>query len=568
MTKAERYCEDVIGDKTVTGELMKLAVERHLNDLDASKRGDIPFVYSPARAKHCIDFLERMRHVEGVLANRRERFTLSDIQSFMTSVQFGWQRRHPDTGTWVRRFTKSYTDVARKFGKSAWKAATANYLTYGDGEMGAQVYSFATKLKQAQVVHGVSKKMTNRFIKENGVLRPQLTVLGNNISFLPLESTYEPLPANSDKQDGLNPHGAIGDEIHEFDDAEQINVIETGMGSRLQPMLDLITTAGFNIYGPCYKIRGDQIKVLKGINKDDHTCAFINTIDDGDDWHDRSVWPKSNPHIGITPYWSYMDIQYQKAINEGGRTEVNFITKNLNVWTTSGDTWVSDRDWMASTSGEYDLEILRGRPCYLGLDLSATKDLTVVVAIFPPTDGDPKFRILCEFYCPEDTIPERSKSDRVFYDVWAEEGYIKATPGRTVDYSYIIATLKEWKQKYNIKRLDYDPTFAYQLIDEIEALGIKCHIYGQNTKDMNPPINELERLILNKEIDHGAHPILRWNVSNVMLFTDSNGKVKFDKRKVVDKIDGCVAAAMALGGYLSTAPRRRSKYNYESMFPI
>ena len=567
MTKAERYCDGVISGKIVTGELMRLAVERHLNDLDASKRGDIPYIYSAKHAQHTIDFLERMKHVEGELASKNQYFILSDIQSFMTSVQFGWLQRHKDTGDLVRRFTKSYTDVARKFGKSAYMAGLGNYLTYGDGEMGAKVFSFATKLKQAKLVHDVSKSMTNRFINEHMILRNKLQVFGNSITYKPLEASYEPLPANSDKQDGFNPSGAIGDEVHEFDTPDQINVIETGMGSRLQPMMLLITTAGFNIFGPGYKIRSDQIKVLKGINKDDHSCSFINTLDPGDDWNDRSVWPKSNPHIGITPYWNYLEQQWQKAVNEGGRTEVNFITKNMNVWMTSGDTWIKDADWMASTQGKYDLEILRGRACYLGLDLSANKDLTCLVAIFPPTDNDPKYRVLCEFFCPEDTIPEHSKSDRVSYDVWAADKYIIATPGKTVKYEYIIKTLNSWKKMYNIKRLDYDPTFAYQIIDEIERLGIKTHIYGQNTRDMNAPIQEIEKLIIDKDLDHGGHPILRWNVSNVMLYTDSNGKVKFDKRKVIDKIDGCVAMAMAMGGYLSTAPRRRSKYTYESMFP-
>lgn len=564
MKKYYQYCEDVISGKIVTGSLMRLSVERHLNDLDKSSRREIPYRFSEAHADHVIDFMEKMKHTKGILANQY--FLLSPIQQFMTAVMFGWLMEHEDTGRWVRRFTKSYVEVARKWGKTAWMAAGGNYLLYGDGEEGAEVFSFATKLEQARIVHRQSRSMTNKFLRENPILRSQIEVLKDNITYFPTESMYEPLPSTSDKLDGLNPHGGLGDEIHEFDSPDMINVLETGMGSRLMPMLWLITTAGFNIYGPGYKIRSDQVKVLKGINTDDRTVSFINTIDEGDSWEDESVWPKSNPHIGITPYWSYMRQQYRKARNEGGRTEIEFKTKNLNIWTTSGDTWIQDELWVKNQD-IWSTDILRGRVCTIGMDLSANKDLTVLAAFFPATEEDLYDRVLLQYYCPSDTIPERSKSDRVNYDIWAQEGYILPIPGSVIRYEYLQQTLREWKQLYNIKKLAYDPKFAYQLVDEIERIGIDTAKYGQNTRDMTAPIQYIERQLLSDRFKHNMHPILRWNVSNVMLYTDSNGGVKFDKRKTVDKIDGCVAMAMAAGEWLSSAPPRMSRYIEESMFP-
>lgn len=565
MTISEQYADDVLNGKILTGELFRLAVERNMTDLDRARRKDFPYYYSQPHADHAIQFIERMRHTKGKLANKR--FYLSPHQRWITSVIFGWVGPHQDTGDIVRRYTKFYRENARKEGKTSWLAALGNYLLYGDGEYGAEVYSFATKMDQAKIVFDVARSMSLKYIRDYPILRDKLKVIKSNISYLPTESKFEPLPQGSDKQDGLNAHGGLGDEIHEYDDRDQLDVIETGMGSRLQALLGMITTAGFNIYGPCYKIRSEMVKILRGIITDERSAAFIFGLDPGDSWHDRNMWPKANPNIGITPYWDYMDSQYKKAL-VSREAEYQFRTKNLSEWLTSGATWLSDDDWMRTGSKGMDLELLKRRPCYVGMDLSTNKDLTVLIALFPPTESDDQYRILCAFFCPEDNIPERSKSDKVNYDIWAEDGYITATPGKVVNYDYLLERLEQWRQMFDIKRLDYDPSFAYQLVDRIERMGIKTFVYGQNTKDMNPPIQEIERLVLRKELDHGQHPILRWNVSNVMLFTDSNGKVKFDKRKVVDRIDGAVALAMAMGGWLSTAPTRKSVYDTEDLFPI
>lgn len=564
VSPGHKYGEDVLNGRIPVCELTRLFVERHFKDLDKARNKDFQFWYSPERAQHAIDFIQKMKHRKGILRNQP--FLLAPHQYFITEIMFGWVGIHEDTGEIGRRFTTNYRENARKEGKTAYAATVANYLTYGEQESGAEVYSFATKKDQAAIVHGVAKSMTNQFLRDNPILKPHFEVLKENIFYNPTESFFTPIADNPEKNDGFNPHGAVGDEVHEFDDDDQINVIETGMGSRVEPMLLFTTTAGFNIYGVCYKIRGDNIKILKGINTDERSNAYIYTLDDDDDWEDEEQWVKPNPNVGVTPYWSYLREQYRKAKNKGGKVEINFKTKNLNIWTTSGDTWIKDDEWMASSDGPFDLKMLYGRKCFVGMDLSTNKDLTALIAIFPPTEYDDKFRVLPSFYCPEDNIPERSKSDRVNYDVWASDGFINATPGKTVDEEYLLKTLEEWKQKYNIRLLEYDPHLAYQLVDKITKMGIKVRTNNQNTRHMSTPIFEIEKLITNKLIDHGQHPVLRWNVSNVMLFTDSNGKKKFDKRKVVDRIDGCVALAMAMGAYLSEPRSKRSKFNDEPLF--
>lgn len=570
MTVTEKYCEDVIAGRIVTGNLLKKSVERHLNDLDASARGDLPYKFSQAHADHAINFIKKMKHTAGKLANKP--FDIQPFQEFTNTVIFGWLGVHEDTGDVVRRFTKVYNEKARKGGKTEELAAIGNYLTYGEGEQGAQVFSAATKLDQARIVFKAARSMSVKFRRDNPVLTPHLLTVKDNISYALTESFFEPIPANSDKLDGLGPYGALIDEFHEHPDDALLKILETGMGSRTQPLIYIITTAGFNIYGPCYKTRSDNIKILTGINKDERSCCFIYNMDEGDDWRDQSKWIKPNPNLGKTPYMSYMLDQYHKAVNDGGTAEFQFRTKNLNEWMTSGATWIKDDQWMATSRERWNkaqiYERLKGRRCYVGMDLSTNLDLTVLVAIFPPIEGDDRLYVVPAFFCPEDNIPERSKSDKVNYDIWASDGYIKATPGRVVNYQYVFDQLAEWKQLFSIQRLDYDPSFAYQVIDEISRLGIKCETYGQNTRDMNPPIMEIERLVGKGQLEHFQHPIMRWNVSNVMLFTDSNGKRKFDKRKIVDRIDGCVALAMAMGGWLSVPAPRRSRYEDEDLFPI
>jgi len=560
------YCDDVLAGRVISGELMKLAIKRHLTDLDLARNKKIDFVYSEKHAQHAIDFIKKMRHTAGIKA--RQLFDLQLNQAFQASVVFGWLGRHAESGLMARRFTRVYDEKARKGGKSEELAAIGNYLLLNDGEDGAEIYSAATKLKQAEIVFKRSKSMLRKFKSDYPGLSTYLEVSKSNIAFTFTDSLYEPLPSDSDKLDGLNPSAALIDEVHEHPDDSLIKVLETGMGSRVQPLLYMITTAGFNIYGAGYKIRQDNVKVLRGITNDDRSVAFIYSLDDGDDWHDERNWYKPNPNLGKAPFLTYLRDQYRKAVNDGGSSIIQFRTKNLNQWMTTGATWLSDEEWVRSDTYDAEREHrLRGRSCFIGMDLSTNFDLTVIIAIFPPNDEDDYVYVECAFICPEETIDEKSKTDRVNYALWSDESYIKATPGNVINYDYLVTTLADWRKKFNIIRLDYDTSFSYQLIPKIEALGIKCYPYGQNTRDMNPPIMAIERDVASQKLKHNMHPILRWNVSNVMLYVDSNGKKKFDKRKVVDRIDGCVALAMAYGGWLSEPQYGKSKYNDESLFP-
>lgn len=565
MLAFEQYAEDVIaGRGHPVGELCRLSVQRHLNDLDRSRRGEIPYRFAPELANHALDFIQKQRHVKGIMASQRQTLKLEPFQQFNWAVIFGWVGRHEETGTIVRRFTKYYNERARKGGKSTEMAAIGNYGLIADGEEGAEIYSAATKLTQAKEVFNIAKSMMNKFKKDYPLYRNDILSLKENITYLTTESKFEPLPSDADTLDGLNPHFALIDEMHAHKDDELLKVLETGMGARANPLLAIITTAGDNIYGPCYRIRKTNIDILRGIKKDERSFSMIYTLDEGDDWHDQSLWYKPNPNMGKAPYLTYLQDMYQKAITEGSSAEIQFKTKNLNIWTTTGITWIRDEKWMAAGT-EWEWEMLRRRPCHIGMDLSTYHDLTCLILLFPPWNDDEKFRVLCKFYCPEDNIEKRSRTDGVNYVEWAKDGYIKAMPGESIDEEYLLRDLEEAKGLFEIQLLSYDPALAYKLVQKVENMGIDTESFGQNTRDMNAPIREVEKLIVQKTLDHGCHPILRWNVSNVALYKDTNDKVKFDKKRVTERIDGCVGLAMAMGGYLKSDPPRKSKYESQEL---
>ncbi len=546
------YMEDVLSERQPVNEYIRLAVERHANDLDKSKRGDIPFIFSEERANHVIDFFPTMK-IPSTLHPKGKPFQLEPWQAFSTAVTFGWQKQHMDTGNWVRRFNLDYEEIPRKNGKTARAAGFVPYCMLVEAPESAEIYSAATKLSQAEIVFKMAKSILRKYKREHVQLRRRsmLEILSSNVTYFPKEVIFEPLPAISDKLDGLGPYLALIDEFQGHPDDELIKVIETGMGKWEESLLFIITTAGRNIYGPCYRYRKRIIDVLRGIVKDDSSCGMIYCPDPQDDWEDPEVWYKVNPNVGVTVYRDYLHTQYNKAITEGRTAENQFKTKNLNLWLSGGNSWISDAEWMASGT-DWDEDILKGRKCWVGMDLSTSKDLTVLVYYFPPTENDPKYRVRWRFFCPEEQIEKRSKRDKVDYLEWASDGLIKATPGASVKYKYLVEDLEYADKAYNIRHFEYDKALAFDIMKDIHALlGEKrCTAYPQDAKSMHAPIIRIEGLIADKVLDHGNHPIARWNVSNVVTKTVDD-KIKFNKNKIVERIDGMDALAMAVGGHIT-----------------
>jgi phage terminase large subunit-like protein len=533
-----QYIDDVENDRGVYGELIKLSVQRFLSD---QKKKDFLFDYQTG--ERVVTFIEKFcRHWKGEWANKP--FCLEPHQHFYFINLYGWLRAD---GT--RRFRSSYKEVARKNAKTTEAALDSIYHMCKDNESGAQVYAGATKEAQA----GIVVNDAGQIIKRSPALKKRFKLfeLRANITrivYPSLSSFMAPIGRDSDTQDGFDPSKAVIDEYHAHPTSHTRDVIESGMGARRQPMSNIITTAGFNKQGPCYNLRHVMAQILRGILFDQSTLAIIHSMDKKDDWQDVKMWPKANPNFGSSVKLDYMMDQFTKAKNEGGQKEVEFKTKNLNQWTDAADVWVQDELWMKNHY-KTKPEDLHGLICFEGVDLASTTDINAVIFYFPDfreVKGKKINAILPMFYIPADNVKDMSRRDHVDYQKWIDEGYVKTTPGNITDYDYIEADIIAMRERYQLKRLGYDPWNAGSMAGHLSNEGIECVEVRQGFSSLNGPTKKFERMARSGQFEHFNNPVIRWMLGNVALDKDANGNIKPNKAKSVNKIDGVSALICAM----------------------
>ncbi len=541
----QEYMDGVLSGVVVAGEWTRRAVQRHLDDLaHGDERG---LWFDPVAALRAIQFMSLMKHSKGEWAGQFLR--LEPWQLFYLWTLFGWVR---EDGT--RRFRTSYLEVARKNGKSTLAAAIGLYLFIADGEPGAEIYTAATKRDQARITHSEATRM----VKANPALRKRVTVFKDNLHIVDTASKFEPLGRDTDSLDGLNVHGAIVDEVHAHRTRDLWDVLDTATGARRQPLMLAITTAGFDRHSLCWELHEHTEGVLDGSRHDDAWHGIIYTIDDGDDWQDENIWPKANPNLGVSVYMDDMRRQAARAAQMPSALNA-FLRLRLNVWTQSETRWIDMDVWRAN-AGHVDPDVLRGRICYGGLDLSSTSDITAFVLVFPPQHDGDRYQVLCRFWIPEESMRDRSRRDRVPYDAWVREGYITATPGNVIDYDYVLAQIDEDAGRYDIQEIAFDRWGATRIVQQLEDAGMTVVQFGQGFSSMSPPTKELERLLLGGKLAHGGNPVLSWMAGNVVVREDPAGNIKPDKGKSIEKIDGIVALVMALDRALRHGNSGRSVY--------
>ena len=561
MTLFDAFISSVQSGQNPVNMWVKRAVERHLRDIEMAQDG--PFFFDTDEVSAVLDMVTLFRHTKGQYAKMP--FQLLPWQAFLVGSLYGWKKKSDGT----RRYSRAYIEVARKNGKTELAAVLGMVEAFLNGEFGAEVYSAANKLDQASICWKSAAIMA-RFLKAD---IPDLAAIEihesfNNRRIFMREgnSFFTPVASDSKTLDGLNPQCAIVDEYHEASDDSILRVMETGMGSRTQPLIFIITTAGFNRNGPCYQLRRVVCDILEGKKTDDSFFGLIFTLDEGDNWEDESVWVKANPSLGLTPSMDFMRREYVKAKNEGETARINFLTKNLNIWTTVSKTWIKDEDWM-SNAEDLDFDALRGRPCFGGLDLASVRDLTAFVLFFPGRHEDERHVILPFFWIPEDGAEQRSREHGVPYVQWVAENLIEATPGNVTDYGYVKARILDLCEIYKPASIAFDRFNASQLVIELQDEGLKMEPFGQGFVSMNAPTKEIERMTLSQEMNHAGNPVLRWMCGNVTIKMDPAGNIKMDKGKSQEKIDGMVALAMAVGEWMThDKPAGPSKYEQEDMF--
>ena len=508
---------------------IQLARDRQARDLvNGNDRG---LWFDAAAADRVIKFFELLKHYKGEWAGQR--FNLADwqVQDLIRPI-FGWRRRD---GT--RRFRTAYIEVPRKNGKSTLAAGIGLYLTIADGEPGAEVYSTATKRDQARIVWGDAETM----VKTSVALRRTVGSARNNISVERTMSKFEPLGADSNTLDGLNPHGIITDELHAHRDRTVWDIMDTATGARRQPLTVAITTAG--VYRPesiGWEQHNHAAQVLEGALEDDGYFAYIAAADPDDDWTDPQVWAAANPNLGVSLKMDYLREKCDDAQRSASYLNT-FLRLHLNIWTQQVTRWLTMADWHA---GNLETAGLAGQECWGGLDLATTTDIAALVLVFPDANG--WYDVLCKFWIPEDTVLERSRRDLVPYDAWVRDGWMKATPGNVTDYEVIRRDIKALGELYDVQEIGFDRWNANQIAVQLADDGFEVVPVGQGYASLSGPSKELERLVLSHRIAHAGNPVLRWMASNVALERDAADNIKPSKAKSTEKIDGIVALVMAL----------------------
>jgi len=544
---AERYVDQVLSGEQVACRWVKLACERHRRDMaTGSERG---LYFDEQAARRAIGFFTLLRQSKGEWAGLP--LVLEPWQQFIVASLFGWKRADG-----MRRFRTSYLEVARKNGKTTMAAGIGLYLMLADGEPGAEIYSVATKRDQARISHSEATRMT----KASPMISREVKVVRDNIHIVDTASKFEPLGADADTMDGLNVHGALVDEVHAHKTRDVWDVMETATGSRRQPLMFAITTAGYDRHSLCYQQHEYTEKALEGVIEDDSWFGLIYSIDEDDEWDDEEVWVKANPNLGVCKKWDDMKRLAARASEMPSQLNA-FQRLHLDIWTQAETKWVNMDHWRECGQA-VGAEGLRGRTCYGGLDLSSNIDVSAFLLVFPPQGEGDDYQVICRFWIPQEAMRERSRRDRVPYDVWVRQGYITATPGNVIDYAWILHEIDELAQAYDVREIAFDRWGATKIQTELMERGGDDWLvqFGQGYASMSPPTKELERLIMEHKLAHGSNPVLTWMANNLVVRQDPAGNLKPDKEKSTERIDGMVALVMGLDRALRHEPPRRSVY--------
>lgn len=523
------------------GKYHKLSCARHLRDMARQGTAEFPYRFDLAKAERFFRFSEKLKHYKGKWGGQK--LVLQPYQCFRWGSFFGWV--HVTTG--LRRFRNAYNELPRKNGKSLEQAAVGLYVTFYDGEPGGEGYCAAMKRDQAGIVFGDCKKL----VLSSG-LKSRIKVQVANMHREDTSSKLEPLGADHDSTDGLNPNFVSLDELHGYKTRGMIDVLETATGARQQPVISKITTAGDDPVSPGGDEHDYACKVLDGVLQDETYFAFIAHADEGDDWTLPETAEKANPNYGVSVNPEDLAAKVAKAQGIPAAAAA-YKQKHLNLWVNASAPWLSMEGWRKGQSVgprrwlEAELE---HEPCWVGIDLSSKLDLTALVAVFPPTAGRSSWRVLRWVWTPEETLVERGRRDRAPYKVWVEQGHLLTTPGTRIDHSVIRETLRDLRTKYDVHAVGFDPWHADQLIEQLvsedgfskeQVLEVR-----QTYAGMGSAASRLEAEVLAGAVDARGCPVMAWCASNAIVQRDGKDNIYPVKRKSRGRIDPIMATIIAM----------------------
>jgi len=555
----DTYVEQVSHNDIPTCEYVKQAVNRHVEEIARSKK-DFDFYFNRVVADRYMEIIKSLCHTQDKYMYQP--FNLQPWQAFIFASKWAWLNKETN----YRRFRRSYEELPRKQGKSEMGAVDMVIeLRFGAipdpndknvfhfiGTPGAEVYSVALVQDQAKKCMDAASvmfdylRMKSPYISKT-VSRPTARggIRTNHNGVMKVISRDRRGSA-----DGLNPSLVKGDEVHSHnDDGATVAACERGVGSRPQSLISLITTAGIDTKSFCYRRRGYATKVLSGSIRDDVFFCYISTIDEGDDWTKKESWIKANPNWDVSIIPDNFERDFNSAYQEGGSAEINFKIKALNLWQNTSSTWIPDRI-ITARERNYNIDDLKGRRCYGGIDLAHSYDLSVLSLFFPSDDVNEEPHLTLQYYwIPEDNMIERVRRDNVPYEQYCKGGWIVATEGNVTDYDYIELEMEKVIETVDLRSTGYDRHFSARLVTNLTALGFDMRPQSMRITEMSTPTKDVERMYRAGEIANNGNPVTRWCYSNVTIRMDANENISPDKAKSSEKIDGAVADIIAYNQY-------------------
>lgn len=551
MNRVTQYALDVLEGREIAGKYVKLACQRHLDDLEKSKLAPFVYYFDEEKADRLLEYAETLMIGEGEDISP---LILAEFQAFIFGSLHGWV--HKETG--YRRFRSSYVQVGRQNGKSMMNGVLGTYYSNFDGYNYAQVYCTATKQDQANIV---LKEMI-KFIETDEDLSECFKVkeYKNTIEALVTNGVVRALGRDTESIDGFRSYLGIVDEYHKHPTNQMYKLLEGGTTKLKECLISVITTAGFDLNSPCYELYEDCCRLLEGVYEDEKQFVYIAQLDKDDDIWDSSNWIKANPLVardeeGIET----LETMASAAKRRGGSELRNFLTKHLNIWVQFTDNQYMNMEHWKKCASDLDLEDFRGKECYIGLDLSSGGDLTSLGAVFPYLKEEEKnYFVHSHSFIPKNRVAEHIKTDNAPYDIWVRDGLLTVTEtlgGIKTDYKYIIAYLKRIVEDYDliVNVIAYDPHNADAFLSDLEELGWNSIMIVQSAKNLNDATIDFRLEVEAENVQYNRkNKLLTWSVANAKTVSNSFGEIKIDKHlkeKRIDPIDAVIDAhKMAMKG--------------------
>jgi phage terminase large subunit-like protein len=539
---AVAYCHDVLSGQIPACRLVHLTCERFLRDLAAAQAGAGLWAFRSELAERAMIFAGLLPNIRGPEAGRPLR--LMAWQRLVFANLFGFVER----STGARRFRQAIVFVPRGNGKTSIAAPLALYLSFMDGEGGAEGYAAAVTRDQARILFDTARQMVLRCPEIRR--RYGVEALANSVWQERSSSHFRPVSSDAKALDGLNVQVAVCDEIASHRTSEVYDVLLTGMGKRRHPLLLCISTATGNNSGIGKQLWDYAARVLEGTQTDERVFALVYTLDPEDDPWTETSWVKANPGWGQTVQPDAIRAIMRQTRNNPAQ-EAAAKTRHLNIWVSADEALFSLRSWREAADTALSLDDFEGEGCYLGLDLASRTDLAALALVFPTRDietGRTTYTAFARSYINEAAVLEARNPS---YPGWAAEGYLMVTPGNETDFDVIETDVRELCSRFRVMSVGYDPWQSAQMSQRLRVEGVPMFEFRATTQNFSPAIVEIDAAMRAGRLRHDGNPVLEWCLGNVVGKADRRGNLYPTKQRSDQKIDAAVALMMAIGRAMS-----------------